>query len=98
MLNAVWGLPLGEWLSFEGYANFIASKGRDEVGNDTGAETNIDLQIMYDAGNALGYGKNKFRIGLEYQYWNNKFGNTSATTGGQGYRASTPMIRAEYHF
>lgn len=97
MLNAVWGLPLGERISFEGYANIIASKGRDEVGNETGAETNIDMQIMYDAGQAMGYGKNKFRIGLEYQYWNNKFGNTSATTGGQGYRASTPMIRAEYH-
>ncbi len=98
MLTASWGLPIGERLSFEGYANLIASKGRDEVGSDTGAETNIDMQIMYDAGMAMGHGKNKFRIGLEYQYWNNKFGNTSATTGGQGYRASTPMIRAEYHF
>jgi nucleoside-specific outer membrane channel protein Tsx len=98
MLNAAWGLPLGERLSFEGYANYIASKGRDEVGNDTGAETNIDMQIMYDAGMGMGLGKNKFRIGLEYQYWNNKFGNTEATTGGQGYRASTPMVRAEYHF
>ncbi len=98
MLTASWGLPLGERFSFEGYANHIASKGRDEVGNDTGAETNIDMQLMYDAGLAMGYGKNKFRIGLEYQYWNNKFGNTSATTGGQGYRARTPMIRAEVHF
>ncbi len=98
MLNAAWGLPLGERLSFEGYANFIASKGRDEVGNDTGAETNIDMQLMYDAGMGIGLGKNTFRIGLEYQYWNNKFGNTEATTGGQGYRASTPMVRAEYHF
>ncbi len=98
MLTASWGLPMGERFSFEGYANHIASKGRDEVGNETGAETNIDMQIMYDAGMAMGYGKNKFRIGLEYQYWNNKFGNTSRTTGGEGYRASTPMIRAEYHF
>ncbi|WP_426207472.1 outer envelope protein [Massilia sp. TWP1-3-3] len=98
MLTASWGLPIGERLAFEGYANYIAAKGRDEVGNDTGAETNIDMQIMYDVGLDLGQGKNKFRIGLQYQYWNNKFGNTSATTGGQGYRASTPMLRAEYHF
>ena len=98
MLNAAWGIPLGASWSFEGYANFIASKGRDEVGNDTGPETNIDMQLMFDAGAAMGYKKNVFKAGVEYQYWNNKFGNTSATTGGQGQRAKTPMIRAEYHF
>jgi nucleoside-specific outer membrane channel protein Tsx len=98
MLTASWAIPVGERLSFEGYANFIGSKGKDEVGNDTGAETNIDMQLMYDLGARLGYAKNLFRIGLEYQFWNNKFGNTSATTGGQGQRASTPMLRAEYHF
>lgn len=98
MLSASWGIPLSARWAWEGYANFIAAKGIDEVGNDTGPETNIDMQLMYDAGIALGYKKNTFRIGLEYQYWNNKFGNTAATTGGQGYRAKTPMIRAQYHF
>ena len=98
MFNAAWGIPLGERVSFEGFLNWIASKGKDEVGNDTGVETNIDMQIMYDIGTVMGYAKNKFRVGIEYQYWNNKFGNTSATTGGNGYRAKTPMVRAEYHF
>ncbi len=98
MLSANWGIPVSRLWSFEGYANFIAPKGTDEVGNDTGAETNIDMQMMFDAGAALGHKKNIFRIGLEYQYWNNKFGNTSMTTAGQGFRATTPMLRAEYHF
>lgn len=98
MFNAVWGIPVGERLSFEGYLNWIGSKGKDEVGNDTGVETNVDMQLMYDLGMSMGYAKNKFRVGVEYQYWNNKFGNTAATTGGKGYRAKTPMIRAEYHF
>jgi nucleoside-specific outer membrane channel protein Tsx len=98
MLSADWGIPLSASVSFEGYANFIASKGLDEVGNETGVETNIDMQLMFDVGAALGSGKNKFRLGLEYQYWNNKFGNTSFSTGGVGNKASTPMIRAEYHF
>ena len=98
MLSANWGIPISELWSFEGYANLIASKGKDEVGNDTGTETNVDMQIMFDAGAAMGHKKNVFRIGMEYQYWNNKFGNTAATTGGQGYRAKTPMVRAEYHF
>ncbi|GJI87424.1 outer envelope protein [Duganella hordei] len=98
MLSSEWGIPFGSLWAFEGYANFIASKGKDEVGNDTGAETNIDMQVMFDVGAAMGHAKNTFRIGVEYQYWRNKFGNTSATTGGQGYVAKTPMIRAEYHF
>jgi nucleoside-specific outer membrane channel protein Tsx len=93
-----WGIPVAERLSFEGYGMFIAAKGQDEVGFGTGAETNIDMALMYDLGSHFGQPKNRFRVGLEYQFWNNKFGNTRATTGGRGQRASTPMVRAEYHF
>ena len=93
-----WGIPVAERLSFEGYGMFIAAKGQDEVGFGTGAETNIDMALMYDVGAHFGQPKNRFRVGLEYQFWNNKFGNTRATTGGRGQRASTPMVRAEYHF
>ncbi len=98
MLSVTWGIPVAQNWAFEGYANFIASKGRDEVGNQTGAETNIDMALMYDIGSRFGQPKNRFRVGVEYQFWNNKFGNTRATTGGRGQRASTPMVRAEYHF
>ena len=52
---------------------FIASKGKDEVGTDTGAETNIDMEVMWDAGSSMGMSKGTFKIGLEYQYWKNKF-------------------------
>ena len=98
MLSASWSLPVSARWDFQGYANLIASKGLDEVGADTGPETNIDMQLMYDASAAMGYRKNAFRIGIEYQYWHNKFGNTSFKTSGQGFKASTPMLRAEYHF
>ncbi|TFW27135.1 outer envelope protein [Massilia arenosa] len=98
MLSASWAIPAGERWSWEGYINVIAAKGRDETGNPTGPETNLDMTLMYDLGPQLGAKKNTFRVGAEYQFWNNKFGNTSATTGGRGQRASTPMIRAEYHF
>ncbi|MFC5512429.1 outer envelope protein [Massilia jejuensis] len=93
-----WALPVAERVSFEGYGLFIGAKGRDEVGNGTGAETNVDMALMYDASAHFGQPKNRVRLGLEYQFWNNKFGNTRATTGGRGQRASTPMVRAEYHF
>jgi len=96
MLTAAWAIPfnVGIPLSFEGYANFIAAKGRDEFGGQTARETNVDMQLMYD----LSGGKNTFKLGLEYQYWKNKFGNDSGGPAGKGAFAKTPMIRAEYHF
>jgi nucleoside-specific outer membrane channel protein Tsx len=98
MLTAAWGIGLGDTgLSFEGFANFIASKGKNEFGGDTAAETNIDAQVMYDLG-ALAGAKGKFKLGLEYQYWKNKFGNDSSGAAGKGAFAKTTMVRAEYHF
>ena len=96
MVSMAWGIPfnVGIPLSFEGYANFIDSKGKDEFGGATKAETNIDLQIMYDISGAVGAAKNTFKVGLEYQYWKNKFGTSNAP----GTTARTPMVRAEYHF
>lgn len=98
MLALSWGIPVAQNLSFEGYADFIASKGKDEFGNQTAAETNIDMQLMYDIGAGLGGSKNTFKLGLEYQYWKNKFGNDASGPAGPGAFAHTPMIRAEYHF
>jgi nucleoside-specific outer membrane channel protein Tsx len=98
MLTAAWGIPVGPF-TFGGYANLIASKGRDELGNPTVREINVDMKLMYDLGARLGAKANAFQVGLEYQYWDNKFGNSDATVGGLGGNtANTPMIRTEYHF
>jgi len=51
---------------------------------------------MYDISEAVGTPKNTFKIGVEYQYWKNKFGNPDRTVPGA--TAKTPMVRAEYHF
>lgn len=96
MLNLAWGIPIGSTpLAFEGYLNWIASKGKNEFGGATAPELNIDMQVMYDLGPALGMRKNSLRAGLEYQYWRNKFGNPSNVPGSL---AKTPMVRVEYHF
>ncbi|XHS76780.1 outer envelope protein [Burkholderiaceae bacterium UC74_6] len=93
MLTAAWGINFSDRISWEGYANFIASKGNDEFGGKTKPETNIDMQLMYDV-----TGTKTFKVGIEYQYWKNKFGNDSGGPAGSGAFAKTPMIRAEYHF
>jgi len=98
MLTGAWGIPfnVGIPLSFEGFANFITAKGKNEFGGSTAPETNIDMQVMYDLSDAVGAAKNSFKIGVEYQYWKNKFGNPDRNNPGA--TAKTPMVRAEYHF
>ena len=101
MINLAWGIPVGGSLSFEGFANFIAAKGKNETGGDTAAETNIDMQLMYDLSAVLGAKPKTFKVGVEYQYWKNKFGNDTIGgigNAGSGATANTPMVRAEYHF
>ena len=98
-LGLVWSIPIGALpLAFEGYANFIAAKGKDEFGSDTKPETNIDMQLMYDLSGAVGAGKNTLKVGLEYQYWKDKFGNDHNGPAGRGAFPKTPMVRVEYHF
>ena len=99
-LSVAWAIPISAvpGLSFEGFGLYIASKGNDEFRTATAPETNIDMQLMYDVGAAMGAPKGTFKVGLEYQYWKNKFGNNANGPAGSGAFARTPMIRAEYHF
>jgi nucleoside-specific outer membrane channel protein Tsx len=96
MLAAAWGIPVGTsgW-SFEGYANYIAAKGKNEFGGPTSPETNFDGQLMYDLSAMVGAKPKTVKVGFEYQYWRNKFGNPKGVPGSL---AKTPMARAEYHF
>lgn len=100
MLSLAWGIPIGKdsGFAFQGFANFIANKGKNEFGGDTVAETNVDMQLMYDLRALTGGKPGSFKVGLEYQYWKNKFGNNHNGPAGSGAFAKTPMIRAEYHF
>ena len=99
MLNLTWGVPLGSsGLSFSGYLDFIASKGNDEFGAPTKAETHFDGALMYDVGAVLGGPAAKYKVGVGYEWWKNKFGNDYKGPAGRGAFARTPMIRAEFHF
>lgn len=96
-LQLVWGMPIKSTpLTFEGFILWSDSKGINESGNKTVEETNIDVMVMYDISQLFGLGKKKMKIGAEYQYWENKFGNSDMNN--KGATSSTPMIRMEYKF
>ena len=100
MIGLNWGIPFtaGVPLSFEGYANFVASKGKNEFGGDTKPETHIYATLMYDVSAPLGAAQNTFKLGAGYEYWKNKFGNDYTGAAGKGAFAKTPFVKAEYHF
>lgn len=101
-LSMAWGVPTGvNNLGFEGWADFISSKGKDETGGDTKPETHIYAALMYDVSAPVGAAKNTLKVGAGYEYWKNKFGNNTTVAGagaGPGATAKTPFIKAEYHF
>jgi hypothetical protein len=99
MLTSSWLIPLPDpRFQFEGFVNYIAAKGKDEFGGPTKPETDFDGQIMFDVSGFAGGTKGLFRVGVEYQFWKNKFGNPASGPAGSGAYARTPMVRADYHF
>jgi nucleoside-specific outer membrane channel protein Tsx len=98
-LSFAWGVPTGITnLSFEGWADIIASKGKDEGGYDTATETHFNGALMYDVSSTVGASKNTFKLGAGYEYWKNKFGNPYSAANDPGAFAKTPFVKAEYHF
>lgn len=96
-LSFAWGVPAGiNNLSFEGWADYIAAKGKLASGSDSAAETHIYATLMYDVSAPVGAAKNTFKLGAGYEYWKNKFGNDASTAPGAF--AKTPFVKAEYHF
>ena len=94
-----WGIPIGDSpFIWQGYLDLAASKGKEEFGGDTAPETHLDTQIMLDVGRVLGGPKNTFKVGLEYEFWRNKYGTNQHGPAGSGAFAKTPLVRAEYHF
>jgi nucleoside-specific outer membrane channel protein Tsx len=70
-ITTVWKLPFSiantHW-SFEGFADYIGAK-KDQYAENFLAQP----QIRLDVGDFFG-SPNRVEIGLEYQYWHNKFG------------------------
>ena len=100
-LDLAFGIPFSigpAKFSFEGYWDYISTKGQLEPGGAaSGKETHFDGRIMYDVSPWLTAKAKTFQLGFEYEFWKNKFGDTVASDG-IGTRASTPMVRGEYHF
>jgi hypothetical protein len=96
MFDLNWGIPFNIGsvaLQFKGYADFIASKGINEFGSNTAAETHADMMVMCSLTS-----KKNLDVGFEYEYWKNKYGIDYTGAAGNSAFAKTPMMRVEYYF
>lgn len=71
-ITPVWSytIPVGRSdLLIDGFADWV-------VDNDKGYHANLHFnpQIKYDLGKALAWGEKQLYVGIEYDYWKNKFG------------------------
>lgn len=69
--TVVWGLPIGP-LTYGGFIDFATGVDNTVFG-DTQAQLNFTSQLKYDIAEYLGSDTKVF-IGVEYVFWNNKFG------------------------
>ena len=87
-LTFAWNAPFeidGIKFLAEGFADFSGEEGT------SAANQQIVPRLLVDTGNLIGIDDNKFFVGVEWHYWNNKFGIESQ-------RQSTPQLQAKWVF
>ncbi len=96
VINFAWKYPFmigsTHW-TLEGFAEFV--KGNTQISNfgttDKASWLLAQPQLRMDLGDALGMQSNTFFVGIEYQFWNNKLGNSAVDE-------SSPQFMMAYRF
>ena len=70
-LTAAWAVPIGP-LMYDGFMDYASGVDNTAFG-DTKPNMNLTSQLKYDVAPHLGL-ETKLYLGVEYVYWNNKFG------------------------
>lgn len=90
-LKGLTGLPL----SFGGFMNVVAPKGKDGFGNNTYTEVLARPQLSLDVGSMWFNKPHKPDIYLAVELWEHKFGNSNKLSGAE---EVAPEIGIEMHF
>ncbi|WP_282342329.1 MULTISPECIES: outer membrane protein OmpK [Pseudomonas] len=69
-------LPVGDSdILIDGFIDWVVnSKGSESKGDYVSKNLHINPQIKYDLGKALNMGEKKVYVGIEYDYWSDKYG------------------------
>lgn len=93
-ITPVWGLtfPVGaSHVVFDGFIDW-------NVNSDGTYHSNLHFnpQLKYDLGPALGLGKKRLYVGLEYSYWKNKYGIKSTPAFKTDQSAASLILKAHF--
>ena len=97
-VETAWSTPFtlgGIPMTFKGFANHVPPKGIDGFGNATVSETLARADLLVDIGGLALAKPGRFFAGFGYEYWRNKYGDSSAVTSGTTERAA--FVNFEWH-
>ncbi|MDP5291162.1 nucleoside-binding protein [Oceanimonas sp. CHS3-5] len=86
MLDTAWAFPFGignHDFSLEGHLEYIGSR-HNEFGDKVKAHVLAQPQLRYDLGKTLFNEPQRLFVGVEYQYWHNKYGSSVTESAVQG--------------
>ncbi len=69
--TTVWNIPLGEWLSFEGFIDLYGS-------DNNGTEISAQPQLLINLGKLAGQEYEQLLVGAEWYYHHNRYLNSNA--------------------
>lgn len=82
-----WLIPMGPIGTFEGYADYVAAKGRNGFGIETAAEVHAQATVMFNLGGA----RSAWQLGVGVERWVHKYGES-----GTGSKQSTGLVLLRY--
>ena len=96
-ITPVWSytLALGNSdLVIDGYIDWVVDNHVDAAGNEYHANLHFNPQIKYDLGKALKLGEKQLYVGIEYDYWKDKYGIQDGGYVSQNFVGSTEQNTA----
>ncbi|HAG77307.1 membrane protein [Stutzerimonas stutzeri] len=76
-VTPVWGytLPVGNSdILIDGFIDWVVDNDSNSRGEEYHANLHINPQIKYDLGKAMNWGEKQLYVGIEYDYWSDKYG------------------------
>lgn len=76
-ITPVWSytIPVGRSdIVIDGFMDWVVDNDRNASGQEYHANLHFNPQIKYDLGKAMNWGEKQLYVGIEYDYWKDKYG------------------------
>ena len=99
-VTPVWAMtfPVGKSdLLFDGYIDWAVNDvGTKGTSNYVASNLQINPQLKYDLGKAMGWAPGKLYVGVEYLYWSNKYGIDDSSAFNTDNSTTSFLVKAHF--